>query len=110
MTGDVETHPIGERLKRLEDALRPMSDDAKTGETVLVYFERYGWLTVFWGSRFLEPHEVTPENGIWCLDDHKNDPWMLRGYSDGDDTHWMPRSVLPSPPSAKTRTNEHDTR
>ncbi len=38
---------------------------------------------------------TTPEEGIWCVDDNKHGPYAMRGYLDGDDTHWMP---LPPPP------------
>lgn len=26
---------------------------------------------------------------IWCVDDNKHGEYALRGYVDGDDTHWM---------------------
>jgi hypothetical protein len=84
---------------------RPMSDEAKTGATVLVYFKPYGWRTVEWNNRFLNIGEtVTPENGIWCVNDEKNDVWHLRGYCDGDDTHWRP---LPAPPTLSHKDSPH---
>lgn len=75
---------------------RPMSDEAKKpGVTRLVFFKRKGWRTVWWGST-THHNPITPENGIWLVDDDKHGPYMLRGYSDGDDTHW---AELPGNPN-----------
>lgn len=74
----------------------PMSDDAKqVGKPCLVYFKPHGWLRVEWGSSYLEDDEITPENGIWMVDDFKHGPYAVRGYCDGDDTHYRP---VPTPP------------
>jgi hypothetical protein len=76
-----------------------MSDEAKApGVTRLVYFKQYGWLTVEWNNRFIDyGAPITPENGLWCVNDHKNEVWHLRGYCEGDDTHWLPVDELPKP-------------
>lgn len=67
----------------------PMSDEAKVrGRTVLVYFKQRGWLTVSWDNRHVDYDEDLGDRGIWCVDDGKNEPYHLRGYCEGDDTHW----------------------
>jgi hypothetical protein len=71
---------------------RVMSDEAKTGERMLVHFTGKGWLTVTWE----DPHGDGGYS-VWCVDDDKHGPYPLRGYNEGDDTHWMP---LPPSPAA----------
>lgn len=79
---------------------KPIESAPKDGTHILVFFNRphLGVKEVAWDN----PHysEVTPENGIWCVDDNKHGPYPLRGYSKGDDTHWMP---LPEPPTPNDR-------
>jgi len=70
---------------------RLMSEGAKTGERVLVHFTGKGWLTVTWE----DPYGDGDYKG-WCVDDDKHGPYSLRGYNEGDDTHWMPLSALPA--------------
>lgn len=67
----------------------------RDGTVILVHFKRHGWVSVFWSSPYYDQDEVTIENGIWCVDDFKHGPYSVRGYSDGDDTHW---TTLPDNP------------
>ncbi len=79
------------------DAWQTIESAPKDGTPILVFFNT-SWLGVV-QVRWDSPHEhdVTPENGIWCVDDNKHGPYPVRGYSDGDDTHWRP---LPTPPTS----------
>src|SRR5205085_5223681 len=82
-------------------AWQPIETAPKDGTPILVFFKHGGGvMRVTWDS----PHydEVTPENGIWCVDDNKHGPYALRGYSEGDDTHWMP---LPDAPDTLGKDN-----
>ena len=71
----------------------PIASAPKDGTPILVCFKGLGIFCVTWD----DPHsdEVTPDNGIWCVDDNKHGPYAMRGYCEGDDTHWHP---LPAPP------------
>lgn len=71
---------------------QPIETVPKDGSSILVYFKSaaLGVQQVFW-------HDIhNLGDGIWCVDDNKHGPYALRGYCDGDDTHWMP---LPAPPT-----------
>ena len=76
---------------------QPIETVPKDGSLILVSFGAKGVRAVAWDS--LWDDEVTPENGLWCVNDDKHGPYALRGYSDTykAPTHWMP---LPSPPDA----------
>jgi len=72
---------------------QPIETAPKDGTTILVWFRQHGAMTVCWGDR---DYNHTSEYAIWLVDDHKHGPYPVRGYSRGDDTHWMP---LPPPPT-----------
>ena len=70
---------------------QPIETAPKDGTRILVNF--HGRVKeVFWD----DPYGENMTFAIWCVDDDKHGPYPLRGYSEGDDTHWMP---LPEPPS-----------
>lgn len=71
---------------------QPIETAPKDGTTILVWFKQHGAMTVCWGDR---DYNHTSEYAVWLVDDHKHGPYPVRGYSRGDDTHWMP---LPAPP------------
>ncbi len=62
---------------------QPIETAPKDGTEILVYFETLGVKQVSW------------YDDLWAVDDGKHGPYFLRGYRDGDDTHWMP---LPAGP------------
>ena len=64
------------------------------GSTILAFFKHIGWITVSW----CEPANADWE--IWCVDDQKHGPFALRGYRDGDLTHW---ANLPKDPNTEVR-------
>lgn len=72
---------------------QPIETAPRDGTKILVFFKYYGWLTVFWG---VPENSSVSEPYIWCLDDYKFGPYALRGYCDGEDTHWMPIPAVPS--------------
>jgi Protein of unknown function (DUF551). len=74
---------------------RPIATAPRDGTRVLVYFKGKGVREVHWTSRW---SDNPVEDGLWHVDDDKHGPYPLRGYCDGDDTHWMP---LPAPPVTK---------
>ena len=78
---------------------QPIETAPKDGTPILVFFNKPSLQVqqVFWGRAAWDDRPATPEDGIWCVDDNKHGPYALRGYSDGDDTHWMP---LPAPPQS----------
>jgi hypothetical protein len=69
-----------------------MGDEAKTGKRVLVYFTGKGWVSVAWKGPYGDN-----SNATWCVDDDNFGPYALRGYREGDDTHWL---SLPDAPLA----------
>lgn len=71
---------------------QPIETAPKDGSTILVWFRQHGAMTVCWGDL---DYDHTSEYANWLVDDHKHGPYPVRGYSRGDDTHWMP---LPAPP------------
>jgi hypothetical protein len=70
---------------------RSMKTAKKTGETILVYFQQYGALTVRWCDSEGDPKS---KYAHWHVDDYKHGPFPLRGYSEGDELGWMPRPKL----------------
>lgn len=74
---------------------QPIESAPKDGTRILVYFKQHGWISCFWGA---PEHSSDQTPYIWCIDDFKHGPYAVRGYSDGDDTHWMP---LPDAPEVK---------
>lgn len=73
-------------------AWQPIETAPKDGTTILVYFRQHGAMTVFWGDH---DYDHTSEYATWLVEDHKHGPYPVRGYSKGDDTHWMPLPLLP---------------
>ena len=73
---------------------QPIETAPKDGTTILVWFKQHGAMTVCWGDR---DYDHTSEYAIWLVDDHKHGPYPVRGYSRGDDTHWMPLPSAPQP-------------
>lgn len=71
---------------------RSMESAPRDGTCILVYFKQHGAISVFWHDPF-----GNGESKIWCVDDFKHGPYMVRGYCDGDDTHWMPLPPAPEP-------------
>lgn len=72
---------------------RTIESAPRDGTEILVAFKSVGVRQVSWQ----DPYDDSNEYAIWCVDDNKHGPYPLRGYSEGDDTAWMP---LPAPPSA----------
>jgi len=71
----------------------------KDGGDILIYCQPItgrlqGVFQVSWCNPWDEP--TTPENGAWCVDDNKHGPYPLRGWCDGDITHWMPLPAAPT--------------
>lgn len=87
--------PSGQPIKdNLLSAWQSIETAPKDETRILVYFgERLGVREVHWTCLWSDDVET---NGGWHVDDRKHGPFPLRGYSDGDDTHWMP---LPAPPN-----------
>jgi hypothetical protein len=84
---------------KAEREWQDISTAPKDGTLILVSFGSKGVRAVAWDS----PHyaDVTPENGIWCVDDDKHGPYPLRGYNNeghNAPTKWMP---LPAPPAIR---------
>ena len=75
-------------------AWQPIETAPKDGTTILVYFRQHGAMTVFWGDH---DYDHTSEYATWLVEDHKHGPYPVRGYSKGDDTHWMPLPSFPHP-------------
>jgi len=71
----------------------PIETAPRDGTTILVYFRRHGPMTVVASDQDDPDADWRP----WYIDDHKHGPYVVRGYRQGDDTHWMP---LPKPPKA----------
>ena len=74
-------------------AWQPIETAPKDGTPILVSFGSMGIWRVFWS----EP-EWTDAYCIWCVDDNKHGPYVLRGFSDEGDrapTHWMPLPPAP---------------
>lgn len=74
----------------------PIETAPKDGTPILVYFTRpsLGVQRVFFGD--LDGDPVRPgEDGMWLINDNKHGPYPLRGYSEGDDSHWMPLPAAP---------------
>lgn len=70
---------------------QPIETAPKDGTLILVSFGSKGVRAVSWDSPYNDP--VTPENGLWCVDDDKHGPYALRGYNDSGPnapTLWMP--------------------
>lgn len=65
---------------------QPMSTAPKDGTRILIAFGP-------------EVHMVLWYDGIWCVEDNKNEPYPFRGYRDNDGPYaprgWM---ALPQPP------------
>lgn len=72
---------------------QPIETALKNGSEILVYFKTIGVRQVSWCDDDGEP---TGKYAIWRVNDNKHGLYQLRGYSEGDDTHWMP---LPPPPT-----------
>jgi hypothetical protein len=79
---------------RKHAAWQPIKTAPKDGTEILVLFKRFGVKCVAWTTVWGDP---TDENAHWHIDDNKNDPYPLRGYSEGDEMGWLP---LPKPPIA----------
>ena len=73
----------------------PIETAPRDGSEILVYFKKIGVRQVSWCDR---NGDTEGDCVLWRVDDNKYEPYpLLRGYSRGDDTHWMP---LPPPPKA----------
>jgi hypothetical protein len=81
-------------MGELVDAAQTIESAPRNGTTILVFFRGKGWRTVTWE----DPWGENPDSAIWCVTDDKRGPYPLRGYLDGDDTHWM---TLPEPPQVQ---------
>lgn len=71
----------------------PIETAPRDGTTILVYFRWHGPMTVVANDQ----NDPDADWRLWYIDDHKHGPYVVRGYCEGDDTHWMP---LPEPPKA----------
>lgn len=67
----------------MEDDWQPIETAPKDGTGILVYFGLIGVREVLWYG------------GLWCVDDNRNDPYPLRGYSDDSQLVWKNK---PKPP------------
>lgn len=79
-----------------EGGWQDISTAPRDGTLILVSFGSKGVRAVSWGHPWED--EVTPENGLWCVDDDKHGPYALRGYNDDGPTapsHWMPLPAAP---------------
>ena len=73
---------------------QPIETAPLDGTSILVSFGSMGVLLVQWTEPSMDDFK------IWCVDDNRNGPYALRGYSETGPrapTHWMP---LPQPPEA----------
>jgi hypothetical protein len=66
---------------------QPIETAPKDGTEILVSFNGLGVKCVAWTTRWDDP---TDEHAHWHIDDNKNDPHPLRGYSEGDELGWKP--------------------
>lgn len=72
---------------------RTIDSAPKDGSTILVYFKQHGWMTVRWTDG---DGDSSSPYAHWHVDDHKHGPYPVRGYSEGDDTHWQPLDAPPA--------------
>ena len=79
------TAPVHARCYAVADVPPPQD-----GSRILAYFTDHGWLAVTW-----ETPGYRDDHPIWCVDDFKHGPYALRGYIEGDLTHW---AYLPTEP------------
>lgn len=87
-------------LEKVDARWQLIETAPKDGTEILVLFKRIGVKSVAWTTRDNDPKS---EYAIWCVDDNKYDPYPLRGYIDGDDTHWMPLPTMSKDASRLTR-------
>ncbi|MAH32237.1 MAG: hypothetical protein CMG78_09400 [Marinobacter sp.] len=76
----------------------PIETAPKDGRLILVSFGIKGVRAVKWDDPYDDNWPVSPDNGLWCVDDDKHGPYPLRGYTETGvraPTHWMP---MPEPP------------
>lgn len=71
---------------------RPIATAPKDGTLILVWFKGFGANAVRWTDQGDDP---TSEYALWHVDENKHGPYAMRGYNDGDDTHWMPLPTAP---------------
>lgn len=73
---------------RLEEALkwRPYETAPKDGSRILLNCGNRGIHLVRWA----EAQGVE----LWCVDDNKHGPFLLRGYNDEHIVGWLPLAVL----------------
>jgi hypothetical protein len=75
---------------------QPIETAPRDGSRILVWFRTHGAVSVSWD----DPDGDTDSKwAIWCVDDFKHGPWSVRGYREGDDTHWMPLPDGPETPA-----------
>ena len=75
------------------DGWLPIDSAPRDGTEVIVWFKQHGAISCSWPDSDGHP---ASEWAHWHVDDFKHGPFPVRGYSDGDATHWMPLPAAPA--------------